>query len=350
MMLCMSAFRCGEYKCGPDYIDPMLHRAASGGSAYNLDPFFMEPEALRRHFAVHAGEVSIIEGAMGFRDGIAGTSRASASEVAELLDVPVVFVERKRDRYGVGDFGYLPHRDEWAIPSRHLGLLRPEEISDFQKLLHQMGRQAEETIDIDGILKLAASREMRLAVARDEAFCFMYEENLEILRMLDCEPVFFSPLHDSELPSDIRGLYLPGGYPELYEANDRLRESIRRAIDGGLPTIAEGGGFMYLYPGETFETPKLQRFGYMTMRAGHDNILCRAGDEIRAREFHYWDSSRPGDSFTAKKAGRELSWSCAHATDSLYAGFPQLYLPAKPETAERFAGKMRAYESHKGGN
>jgi cobyrinic acid a,c-diamide synthase len=197
----------------------------------------------------------------------------------------------------------------------------------------------------------------RLAVARDEAFCFVYEETLALFTALGCEPVFFSPLRDRALPEGIAGLYLPGGYPELYAAslseNASMRRAVRDAVNEGLPTIAECGGFLYLHetldslpmagciPAAAFRTEKLQRFGYVTLTAQRDNLLCPAGDSIRAHEFHYWESSSPGKDFIGRKPGNGAEYPCAHATATLYAGFPHLYLPATPAFAARFVEKMR---------
>jgi cobyrinic acid a,c-diamide synthase len=162
------------------------------------------------------------------------------------------------------------------------------------------------------------------------------------------------------LPDGISGLYLPGGYPELHgkalSDNASMRESIRQAVRGGLPTVAEGGGFLYLHdsldglplcgviPGEARGAKKLQRFGYIELTAEQDNLLCKAGESIRSHEFHYFESSSPGADFMARKAGRDLSYPCIHASSSLYAGFPHLFFPANPAFATSFVEKMARHE------
>jgi cobyrinic acid a,c-diamide synthase len=190
-------------------------------------------------------------------------------------------------------------------------------------------------------------------VSKDEAFCFLYAENIELLQSLGCDIAWFSPLRDKALPAGAGGLYLCGGYPELHApalaANRDLLTDIRAQICSGLPAIAECGGFMYLHeyldgqpmaaliPGEAFETGALRRFGYITLTAATDNLLLAAGESVRAHEFHYWDSSNPGQSLRAVKAGNAAkSWPCVHATETLYAGFPHLYFHAKPSVARRF--------------
>ena len=404
------------FKCGPDYIDPMFHRATSNIKAYNLDPFLLNHQGLCAHLASHAGQLAIIEGAMGYYDGIANSEEASAYTVAKVTKTPVVLVLSARgighsltaiiegykkhrsdsqiegvifndaslSRYpdlqniaeqaGVKAYGFMPHNKAWELPSRHLGLLTASEVDDFQAKLLAWSEQAEESLDIDGLLKLAASAPnietsssaptsskpqklgKRLAISLDEAFCFHYEENWELLQDLGCDLVFFSPLHDQQLPENISGLFLAGGYPELHlpklEANTTMRQNIKDAISNGLPTIAECGGFMYLHEaiadykmcgiiqGNSFATDRLQRFGYITLTAEHDNLLCRKGDMIRSREFHYWESTHPGKSFRAQKAGRDNNYTCIHASSSLYAGFPHLFLPANPSFALRFVDNL----------
>jgi cobyrinic acid a,c-diamide synthase len=353
---------------------------------------------------------------MGYYDGIAATREASAYTVAKETHTPVILVVSARgagsslgaviegfirhkpegqiqgvvfndaseSRYsdlkqiaesaGARTYGFLPRKAEWALPSRHLGLWSADEITGLQDILTELGRQAERTLDVGGLLSLAETAGgkshwlsavpaklcaygrtplLRIAIAKDEAFCFLYAENLELLQALGCEPVFFSPLRDNALPENIQGLYLCGGYPEVYAQqiaqNASMRESVRQALSGGLPAIAEGGGFLFLHDcgvirGTVYKTEKLQRFGYITLRAMKDNLLCKSGETIRAHEFHYWDSDNPGDGFTAQKAGRELIYSCIHATETLYAGFPHLYFPANPTFAERLVERMSQYE------
>lgn len=273
---------------------------------------------------------------------------------------------------GTAYFGRFPAQDV-QFDSRHLGLVTAAEISGLQKKLHRLGQLAEQYILLDKLLALpspdacpagkcqavrhrtAPAQAPLVAVAKDAAFCFHYAENLDLLQELGCRLVFFSPLTDETVP-DADGLLLPGGYPELYAAqlaeNDSMRQDVYRKITAGMPVIAECGGFLYLhrtlktadgscYPmagvfaADAFPAGRLQRFGYVTMTAAQDNLLCCRGEKIRAHEFHYWDSTDCGGGFTAvKKNGR--SWPCCHVSDRMYAGFPHLYFYAEPETAKRF--------------
>ena len=163
------------------------------------------------------------------------------------------------------------------------------------------------------------------------------------------------------MPEELHGLYLGGGYPELYARqlaeNASMRESVRAAVQSGLPCIAECGGFMYLtqsiaaqpmagvLPGGCFDAGKLTRFGYLTLTARQDNLLCRAGGQIAAHEFHHWDAEQPGAAFTAEKpSGR--SWPCVHASQTLYAGYPHFHFYANPSVAARFLDACRK-EKHR---
>ena len=197
---------------------------------------------------------------------------------------------------------------------------------------------------------------VRIGVARDRAFCFYYEDSLDLLRQLGAELIPFSPLADEKLPDGVQGLYLGGGYPELYaaqlEENRTLRGQLREAAHAGMPCIAECGGFMYLtqsiagramvgaLPGDCFDTGRLTRFGYITATARKDNLLCRAGEQVPMHEFHHWDTPQPGGAFLAEKpSGKQ--WTCVHATDTLYAGFPHFHFYAKPVMAQRFLAACR---------
>ena len=403
----------GSCKCGPDYIDPMFHSRIIGTRSTNLDLFFFSPDTLRALLAKNAQtrDVSVIEGVMGYYDGIGiADPRASTYEVAKATDSPVVLVvgvggaslsvlaviqgflslypdnhirgvilnqcspmlypalaEEIRRRFGptVEPLGYLPAMPACTLESRHLGLVTAAEVEDLREKLSLLSRQAQETIDLEGLLRLARSaapltctpltaepqEPVRIAVARDKAFCFYYEDSLDVLREMGAELVDFSPLSGTGLPENIHGLYLGGGYPELYTStlseNASMRQSIRSALADGLPCIAECGGFMYLtehiagapmvglLPGGCEDKGRLVRFGYVELTARRDNLLCRAGESIRGHEFHHWDADDPGDGFTARRdSGR--SWDCVVATPTLYAGFPHFHLCANPTFARNF--------------
>ena len=402
------------FKCGPDYIDPMFHRTVIGASAHNLDPFFCRKDALCSLLDTYGGDANVIEGVMGFYDG----GETSAYAVSELTETPVILVlncrgmsdslgalmcgflqykaqnriagfifnrlpeklvplaRRLCEELHTGYFGFLPVCP-FSVESRHLGLVTADEIADLQGKMQSLAALAEEHLELEALLALpdtplpdhkspavlpVTQERPVIAIARDRAFCFTYAENLDILEKLGAVLHFFSPVSDERLP-ECDGLYLPGGYPELYAKqlsdNCTMRESVRQALVSGMPCIAECGGFLYLHeslktaegsvfpmvgyvPGEAFPTQRLQRFGYVTLTAQKPNLLCDTGGMLTAHEFHYWDCPQPGTAFHAVKPdGR--AWDCIHANERIYAGFPHLYWYADTLPAQRFVRACAAF-------
>jgi len=431
-----------SYKCGPDYIDPMFHKRVLGIPCRNLDPYLMGTEAvcmevMNDRDESNDSQMAVIEGVMGYYDGIAGTTDNSAYTVARMTDTPVILIispsgqsitlsamirgiqdyepdsnitgiilnRCKPSMYmhlkdiiernnGIKVFGYLPEIPDMSIDSRHLGLIMADEIPDFDRKLEHLVSEIEDKIDLDEIISMADSWQKRktanhsvvsgisydssnvstvsnpentlkIAVARDEAFCFYYDMSLESFADRGIEPVFFSPLHDEHIPDDIQGLYIGGGYPELHaaelEANSSMRQDIKRAIEDGMPVIAECGGFLYLgqgmedsngdkhkmtgvLPGIGYKTDKLVRFGYSVFTAESDSLIFAKGDKIPCHEFHYWDSTDNGDELVVQKAGRNKSWKCGFTSKSMYASFPHIVIT--PQIAERVRIQMQEYKSN----
>lgn len=422
------------FKCGPDYIDPMFYERITGARAGNLDPFFSDEKTLRWIIsrAEERSDISVIEGVMGYYDGIGFTSEASTFSVARAVNAPVVLVINCRgmgasvgavlkgfldwpeitdscikgvifnnmseklyrqaaemaESMGVRPLGYLPRRAALTLESRHLGLVTAGEVADIKEKMKLIASEMEKTVDIKGIIDLAAeapalrsaapewkekferqiaedtvimargdARRVRIALASDDAFCFTYKENTALLQEAGCEIVPFSPLSDTWLPDDIDGVILSGGYPELHAAelaaNEAMLEAVRQSRADGIPMIAECGGFMYLHetlegadgklyrmagviPGRCFRTERLGRFGYITLKALEGGLLCPEGSELKAHEFHYWDSEHCGESFLAVKPDGSRSWKCGIMTDDMYAGFPHLFYYDSPKAAMRF--------------
>lgn len=413
------------FKSGPDYIDPMFHKEVMGIASRNLDLFLLE-ENTARYLMGHdmdENKLAIIEGAMGYYDGKASTTVGSSYHLANATRTPTVlvvdgsgmllsaaaivkgFVEMRRDsgikgvilnkvsqttaqkmkavieeECGVAVLGYLPKMKDISFGRRHLGLITAQEIENLEERLDQLATQAKKTIDLDALYKLALDapeleykkpilpyfkkESIRIGIALDKAFCFYYEDNLNLLKELGAKVVPFSPLSDEMLPQNLDGLILGGGYPEIYakelSANKVLREEIRRKLIDGLPFIAECGGFQYLQSGivgedgirypmcgffqsESFPTGKLCRFGYIRMIAERDSMICDKGDEICAHEFHYWDSSDNGNSFIASKGSGGDGWLCVHSGENYYAGYPHIHFYSDIDIAVRFmerAGKV----------
>ena len=410
------------FKSGPDYIDPMFHRAVLGVESRNLDLFFSAPETVRTLYAKGAAGhgAAVCEGAMGFYDGLGGVSdRASAWHLADTLGLPVLLVAEPKGQSltlaaelkglvnfrtpshiagillnnctarmhallapmleketGLPVLGFLPKLPEAVIGSRHLGLYTAAEVENLQQKLALLADAAEEHIDWTRLLALCEKEppalpvqpetppaRVRIAVAQDEAFCFIYAETLEAFRDAGAEVVFFSPLRDTALPENIGGLYLPGGYPELHarelSKNTSLLREIKQKIESGLPTAAECGGFLYLgqsltdaegqswpmagvLPGEAKDAGRLVRFGYAALSADSDSLLFRAGESFPIHEFHHWDSTANGTALAAKKPVGGAEWRCGFVNEHFYAGFPHLYWAGTP-LPQRFAAAAENY-------
>ncbi len=427
--------RPASFKCGPDYIDPMFHRSVLGVPGHNLDLFFTAEDIVRGLLADGAAgcDIAVLEGVMGYYDGVGtGDDCASSRHLADATETPVVLVVDAKGasltlaalvhglctfraptrirgvilnrcsaafcekiapaivrECGVPVLGCLPADGAFAIQSRHLGLVTAAEVEGLREKIACIAAQIEQTVDIGALLAIARSAPplagvlpalqkgapVRIAVARDGAFCFYYAENLSMLERLGAELCFFSPLRDAALPKGARALYFGGGYPELHAealaANAQMRVCVKAAAVGGMPVLAECGGFLYLLehlcgpdgtahpmagalPGRAENTGALRRFGYVELHAGRDNLLCEAGDTLCAHEFHHWDSTNNGGAFTAQKAAEKIfarqsdapaaaGWRCIHANDTMFAGFPHLYFWANPAAAQRFVAAARAY-------
>ena len=414
-------------KCGPDYIDPMFHRYVLGIPGRNLDSFFLPAEGVREVLVDAVREeqagIAVLEGVMGYYDGLGGTETSASSwEIAEITDTPAILVldckgaslsaaaiasgflhfrekshiagvilNRVSSMYyerlaaaveeasGLPVLGYLPESEEYRMESRHLGLFLPGEIDRLRERIGRLADQMEKSIAVDRVLEVAGmlplrienkgkekaenesmeaesiakfpacqeqkvTSRVRIGVARDEAFCFYYQENFHLLEQMGAELVYFSPLRDKTIPDRVDGLLFGGGYPENYARelakNAAMRESIRRSIAAGMPFLAECGGFLYLhrtlegsdgkhwemagvYPFDAYRTNRLRRFGYV-------RLLTSSGQEIHGHEFHYWESEDPGTDWEAVKPTGNRSWRCIHEKGGQIGGFPHLYYASCP--------------------
>ncbi len=419
-------------KCGPDYIDPMFHRNALGVETGNLDPYFNDAGILRYLLASGCkhNDMTVIEGVMGYYDGLGGVSSvASTYDAARGTDTPVILVvdakgmsvtlsaiikgllDYRQDNKikgvilngisgqlydkiasviekecGIPALGYMPILPDADIASRHLGLMQPDEIADMDARIDRMAEQLEESVDIDGIIKIAKEAEPLedrmpeelgmilksdkaekiketapvIAIARDEAFGFYYDDNIRLLEKLGARIKYFSPMHDDELPEGISGIILYGGYPEEHLKklceNKTMRASIKKAHEDGIPIAAECGGFMYLqkliegrdgneyemcgvFPGKAFHSGHLVRFGYMEAVALKRGLYGDAGIRFRGHEFHHWDCTVNGEDFEAEKPMSDKRYTCMVHADDIAAGFPHIYAYAAPELYVNFLYK-----------
>jgi len=415
--------RVAPFKAGPDYLDPQLHAVAAGRPSWNLDGWFQEDASLRESCAQgsHGADLALVEGVMGLFDGADPVSfQGSSAELANRLKIPVVLV---LDGSGVGGsiaatvlghqqlwpelqlagvilnrlsseghyriqqtaiaahtnvpvLGYALQSKLWQLPERHLGILRPFELPALESALDQLASELSTTMDLDTLQALArpiagstlqgwtSTGEIPVALARDEAFCFLYADTLDRLERLGVRWVPFSPLRE-RLPEGVAGLYLPGGYPELHAAelasNTAFLTDLREAAKRDLPILAECGGYMLmldalvdlqgrshamagLIPGRALMTEHLQSFGYKRLRAQRDHLLCQAGEEGKAHEFHH--SRLETESTCAAWESRDLQGNESlegFAQGNLVAGYSHIPFSAQPAWAERWVARMRTW-------
>lgn len=412
-----------SFKAGPDYIDPMFHSRIIKVPSRNLDKFMIGENSCRYVLGKSSMgmDISVIEGVMGYYDGIGTNTSCSTYELATALNCPVVLVINpssmaasvgaiihgfksfrencnikgvilnnvsdamfgyyKRiieSNTDVKVYGYMPNLSSCKLESRHLGLVTAEEVGNLESIIEQLAEQALKTIDLDGLYELAAGSatieydepnisyvgKTKIAVAYDKAFCFYYEDNLDIFTQMGAEIVKFSPLKDKELPKGIGGLYIGGGYPELYikelSENKSMLDDIREKVSKGLPTFAECGGYMYLMDsftdkegnlynlagaieGNSYMTSSLKRFGYITLTSQNNNLMCKAGESINGHEFHYSDSNNTGETFLAVKPESERSWNAVIADDTKFMGYPHINFMGNIKLAENFIKKSAEY-------
>jgi cobyrinic acid a,c-diamide synthase len=419
-----AAFKCGPDYIDPLFHREVTGTPSSNLDLYFFDEATVK-YLLRENSP--GKDIAVIEGVMGYYDGLGGAvTDASTWHLAAVTETPVILVENcggasltiaarirgltqfrapcliravilngVNERFyrelapvieaetGLAVLGYLPYIKDCVIESRHLGLVTAAEIGDLEDKIRRLSEQLEKTVDVRGIVDLANSapplavtelntedgvppkrKPVRIGVARDRAFCFYYEDALNLLQRLGGELVSFSPLDDDRLPEALQGLYLGGGYPELYgerlSKNTAMLEDVRRAVKSGMPCVAECGGFMYLHealidqagnqysmanvlPGICRRQAGLVRFGYAAYTAKSDTLLCAAGETIRGHEFHYWDSDFPGEGFQARKPLSGKTWPCVVVNENLCAGFPHFHFYANPGMAKRFLMRCEAY-------
>jgi len=288
----------------------------------------------------------------------------------------------------VAVLGFYPNNKDIKIESRYLGLTLPEEIADLSETIDKASDILEQNVDIRMIARIAEGAEditqlitqegnslfvnsssetekVRIALAYDRAFCFYYEDNLRLLEEYGAELVPFSPIKSRELPENISGIIIGGGYPELFAEklsdNKAMKRKIREAIEGGIPTLAECGGFMYLHnsiktaegdefemagviDGECYYTGHLNRFGYVRLEDKNGTYLSdETNNMIRGHEFHYYDSTSCGDACTVRKPVGGREWESSFVGDNYWWGFAHLYYPSNPDFAKRFVEKCREF-------
>lgn len=384
------------FKCGPDFLDPMVLARASGGPVYQLDLWMVGELESRRLLWEAAGEADLIliEGVMGLFDGtpsaadlarhfgipilavvdgsaMAQTFGALAHGLATYQpDLPFAGVLANRvgsSRHGeilrdclprhIDWFGALPRSESVSLPSRHLGLVQAQELADLDARLDAAADAlaASANSQLPAPVRFSPPQApatppllqgVRIGVARDAAFAFIYQANLDLLEALGAELLFFSPLHDTRLP-EVDSLYLPGGYPELHmralAGNRAMAEAIRAHQQAGKPLLAECGGMLYLLDGLTDQAgtreamlgllPGEARMQRRLTALALQEVQLPAG-RLRGHTFHHssLDSTLqpvacgecPNYKRTAEAVYRE---------GRLTASYIHFYLPSAPEAA-----------------
>ena len=373
--------------------------------------------------SISGSDMAVIEGVMGLYDGcLDGSEFGSTAYLAKILSVPTILVvdargmsrsagaivlgyknfdkdvkfrgvilnRIKSERHynslkqsievncGIPVLGYLPFSEEIALPERHLGLVPSVEQEFAKSTYHKIGNIMSSTVDINRLISIATSSDVlpsykktlftganerfyfRIAVAVDEAFNFYYQDNLDLLELYGVEIVYFSPLYDKYLPADIDGLYIGGGFPELYAAmlasNTTMKESIRKAHQNGVVIYGECGGMMYLLEqmidfkknthemcgilkGVTQMENKRQGLGYITVQAVHDNVLCKKGEVFRGHEFH-WSSLHVPEgtpyAYTVSKSEDRKSTMDGIFTDHVLGSYTHVHFATDPRLAKHF--------------
>lgn len=431
LALAKKGLRVQPFKAGPDYIDCAYHSHASKRVCANLDSWMMPKEAIKELFARRAKEadISLIEGVMGLYDGLNDSESGSTAELAKALSAPVILIVNARassrslaaialgykefdreinlkgvilnniaspthyqnakksieKRVKIPVLGFLPDDERLKLNERHLGLVPVYEKKAFLEFSRFLCKKVEENIEIDKIIAIARSarkitpfrqkifkgiampKKVTIAVAKDAAFNFYYQDNLDILRQNGARLVIFSPLTDKKLPKDVNGLYIGGGFPEIFAArlarNVKLKNDIRLKTNLGLPIYAECGGLMYLakeiidLKGRKFPFTgifnakitmgkKRAALGYAALTALRDNILSKKGDKIRAHMFHW--------SYFTQKPRNNLAYKCEKNGNISYdglikknvlAGYAHLHFAANIKFAQNFIASCVSYKT-----
>jgi cobyrinic acid a,c-diamide synthase len=378
---------------------------------------------------VQDADMAIVEGVMGLFDGHNGKSDdGSTAQIAKWLNLPVVLVvdgsslartagalvlgfenydpeievagvifnrvagkrhyeylrEGVQAKCHADVLGYVTRSPEWHVPERHLGLVMASECDSLKQTIQSLLREIEKTVNFESMMKycrqgkkfakdsrdnqkaLSSEKKAAIGVARDEAFCFYYQDNIDFLQHYGAGIKYFSPIHDEKLPEGIQGLYLGGGYPELYASdlhrNHKMREEILGFCKSGRPVYAECGGFLYLlravtdqkgecfdmvglFPAEARMLTHVRRLGYVEVEATNGCKFIADGERIRGHEFHYSElSDMPGhiDRCYRVYRGRAKEFLPeGFRIDNVLAGYMHLHFASNPDFAKNFVGMCR---------
>lgn len=413
-----------SFKVGPDYIDPMFHTNITGRFCRNLDPILTSEEYVKSCFLKHSQGVDyvIIEGVMGLFDGIKKQEAdindyASTAHIARILNIPILLVidcsslsgsiaaiahgfrsfdprlniagiilnrigsdrhlellQEALEPLDLPILGVLKRHTEITIPARHLGLIPTDELDNLKELGDRLTELAQNCFNWEQLLPLLSppsshtppfshtpQTPKKIAIARDRAFSFYYQDNLDILASLGAELIPWSPLEDEVLPDNIQGLYFGGGFPEMFARelteNKSARHAVLEAIKAGMTTYAECGGLMYLceklidFAGDSWEMVgilptttmmgKRLNLGYRKAIALQDSPLIKTGEIIWGHEFHRSSlTCEPDRPLFSLQGYRRRSKMEGWQGDRLHASYLHLHWGNQQQLAQRFLEDM----------
>ena len=433
--------RIQPFKVGPDFIDPGFHTQLAGSQSRNLDGWMLERaynQALFERLSPHA-DLAVVEGVMGLHDGFDGLGDAgSTAQIAKWLGLPVVLVVDARsmarsaaalvlgftrfdpevefagvlfNRIGgprhlayleeamsanipeIPVLGGIPRDEGLRIPERHLGLVTAEEILLSPEWIEKAAGMVNRRVNTDLLLERtlrggaptlpeapapnAADSPVLLAVAKDAAFCFYYEDNLDLLRRFGAEIRFFSPLAGETIPVGSAGVYLGGGYPEVHAetlsrlGRDGFFKDIRRAVEQEMPVYAECGGLMALsrfidtldgvrrpmagvLPFGVRMLGRRKALGYTEAALRRPCLLGPPGLRLRGHEFHYSEIVEADEASSAAEFAYEIHGRKERASTlegymvgSALASYVHLHWGSAPEAAEAFVEHCRRWRARR---
>ncbi|MBN2898047.1 MAG: cobyrinate a,c-diamide synthase [Clostridia bacterium] len=426
------------FKSGPDYIDPAFHTFVTENTSRNLDAWLLSEESIRQ-LMVKSGEgkdISIVEGVMGFYDGhTVYRDKGSTAHLSKIIKAPVVLIlngsgistsaaaivhgfksfdpdvdvsgviinkvnserhyeilkEAIEETTGVKCYGYLKKNPEVNLSSRHLGLIPSYEVTKLKEKIDLISDMMEESIDFDGLLALGQGAPdlsadtkalegdfsgLRIGVPKDKAFNFYYQDNLDLLEKLGAKLICFSPMSDEKVPEALDGLYIGGGFPEVFakelSENKAMRASIKDFIESERPVYAECGGLMYMcrqivdlegnaFPmvgvlnNESVMTGRLQHFGYVDITLEADAPIGSKGMTFRAHEFHRSKVLEMTEDATCyhvekdKGNGEIKSWQCGYRYKNFLGGYAHVHFYNNLEIPVHFLEKCQGVKERNNG-
>ena len=423
------------FKVGPDFIDPGHHTRITGIASRNLDGWMLTKSYNASNFIAHTNtaDIAVVEGVMGLFDGYDGKSESgSTAQMAKWMDLPVLLIVDARsmarsaaaliqgferfdpdikfagvlfnnigrdrhldylkdailDNVTMPCLGGISHDTEIEIPERHLGLVTREDYPLSNDNRNRLAQLIENNLDVDTLIERLPdlnthqekpagrhhpkSAVVRIGVPLDNAFCFYYPDNLEMLTENGAELVPFSPINGESLPGNLDGIYIGGGYPELFAQqlakNSELQNQIKDKSVNGMPIYGECGGFMYLckeirdtegrqfpmtgcFPFVTTMFSRLKSLGYREITLTKDTVIGKRGQTIRGHEFHYSELTEASEDIetvyqVSSRAGMHTTTE-GYRVNRTLGSYNHLHFGSCPEVARQFVNACLDYKKER---